>query len=46
MQKEFEVKLRFPKGSRVESATVNGQAAEVQANEAVMVKTDGGVMEF
>lgn len=44
--KEFEVKLRFPKGSKVGSVTVNGKTAEVQANEAVLIKTDGSVKEF
>lgn len=44
--KEFEVKLRFPKGSKVGSVTVNGQAAEVQPNEAVLIKADGAVKEF
>ncbi|KAE9966004.1 hypothetical protein BLS_007269 [Venturia inaequalis] len=44
--KEFEVKLRFPKGSKVGVVSVNGQAAEVQANEAVLIKADGSVKEF
>ncbi|TID13940.1 hypothetical protein E2P81_ATG07007 [Venturia nashicola] len=44
--KEFEVKLRFPKGSKVGVVCVNGQVAEVQANEAVLAKTDGSVQEF
>lgn len=44
--KEFEVKLRFPKGSKVGAVSVNGQVGEVQANEAVLIKADGSVKEF
>jgi hypothetical protein len=39
--KEFEVKLRMPKGSTVGSVTVNGAPAEVGKNEGVLVKSDG-----
>ncbi|QDS71286.1 hypothetical protein FKW77_001178 [Venturia effusa] len=44
--KEFEVKLRFPKGTKVGSVVVNGKAAQVQPNEAVLIKADGSVKEF
>ncbi|KAF2666144.1 hypothetical protein BT63DRAFT_427925 [Microthyrium microscopicum] len=39
--KEIEVKLRFPKGGKVKSATVNGKEAKIAPNEAVLVQTDG-----
>jgi hypothetical protein len=46
MPKKFKVKLRFPKGPKVGSVTVNGQTAEVQQNEAFLIKTDGSVKAF
>jgi hypothetical protein len=39
--KEFEVKLRLPKGMTLGNVTVNGQAAQVGKNEAVLVKSEG-----
>jgi hypothetical protein len=39
--KEFEVKLRLPKGMTLGSVTVNGQPAQVEKNESVLVKSDG-----
>jgi hypothetical protein len=39
--KEFEVKLRLPKGLTLGSVTVNGQPAQVGKNEGVLIKSDG-----
>ncbi|KAF2436102.1 hypothetical protein EJ08DRAFT_645112 [Tothia fuscella] len=39
--KEFEVKLRVPRGTTLKTVTVNGKEVKVEKNEAVMVRSEG-----
>ncbi|KAF2669158.1 hypothetical protein BT63DRAFT_455133 [Microthyrium microscopicum] len=44
--KDAEVKLRVPKGKKIQSITVDGQPAQLQPNESVLLGLAGGIKEI